>query len=210
MFPSVAPAHLIGTVGVVLHRHLCPAAELRKLRRQTRRPWRSGGVLTTTPPLSTGASLVSASPVVGMAGMAVVTGEHHAGPASSARWSAAEEAQHLRDGRQRLRQEYGGRPCLVSDPISSLSNTHSTGTMSPLRRQKALGAGKHRPGRPAGGRHELASAPRRSPGWLYCTRSPATTSSGAQSAVLGHLPIEAAAAGSRRRTRPPDHGPGRT
>ena len=28
--PQRGPAHLIGTVGVVLHRHLCPAAELRK------------------------------------------------------------------------------------------------------------------------------------------------------------------------------------
>ena len=107
--------------------------------------------------------------------------------ASSARWSAAE-----RPSASEMAASVSGRnteaaPCLVSEPISSLSNTHSTGTMSRscAVRKPSVQANTQARSSSRGADTNSPSAPQTVPGWLlYSTRSPATTSSGAQSAVL--------------------------
>ncbi len=210
MFPSVAPAHLIGTVGVVLHRHLCPAAELRKHGGRHAVRGVAGECFTTTPPLSTGASLVSASSVSWDGGHGRCHRRASCLSASSARWSAAEEAQRLRDGRQRLPAGIRRPPLLGLGADLPRCQTRTAPAPCPLCavRKPSVQANTGQVVQP-GGRHELASAPQTVPGWLYSTRSPATTSSGAQSAVLPP-PDRSCRCRFRAAYRPPDHGPGRT
>ena len=130
--------------------------------------------------------------------MAVVTGEHHA-VRQQRPVVGGGETQRLRDGRQRLRQEYGGRPLLgLGADLLVVKHAQHRHHVPLLRRQKALGAGKHtgqivQPG----GRYELAlrspDGPRlvvvqhQIPGY-HVLRGAVRRS--------GHLPIEAATASS--------------
>ena len=107
--------------------------------------------------------------------------------ASSARWSAAE-----RPSASEMAASVSGRnteaaPLLgLGADLLVVKHAQHRHHVPLLRRQKALGAGKHtgqivQPGADT----NSPSGPQTVPGWLlYSTRSPATTSSGAQSAVL--------------------------